>query len=44
MDLGELIDGDGGGDGDGKGRGRRRWWDAVGERRVAPRREGGEER
>lgn len=48
MDPGELIDGDGEGDGDddgdGRGRDRPRRWGIVGERRVAPQREGGEER
>lgn len=47
MDLGELFEGDGGGDDDDGadgGRGRRRRRGAVGERRVAPWREGGEER
>lgn len=44
----ELLDGDGGGngddDGDDGGRGRRRRRGAVGERRVVPQREGGEDR
>lgn len=46
-DLGEPIEGDGGdGDdsGDGRGKGRRQRWGAIAERRVAHRRDGGEER
>lgn len=47
-DPAEPVDGEGGGEdddggGDG-GRGRRRWRGVVGERRLAPRREGGQER